>query len=95
MTLTHILLQIEPGWEIWLGFAAGVFPFILGSYEFGKRIIIQLRCEECGGRGLVASTGPGKYLRKCPTCGGFFPWISWKASVCERQTSPGPRRLPT
>ncbi|EFJ45505.1 hypothetical protein VOLCADRAFT_94233 [Volvox carteri f. nagariensis] len=42
--------------------------------------IIQLRCEQCGGRGLVASSGPGRdrYLRKCPQCGGFFPWISWK-----------------
>ncbi|GLI59535.1 hypothetical protein VaNZ11_001429, partial [Volvox africanus] len=70
----------EPGWEVWLGFVAGVVPFAIGAYEFGKRIIIQLRCEQCGGRGLVPSAGPGrdKYLRKCPQCGGFFPWISWK-----------------
>jgi hypothetical protein len=32
------------GWEIWVGFAAGVIPFLIGSYEFGKRILIQLRC---------------------------------------------------
>lgn len=40
--------------------------------------IIQLRCEVCGGRGLVPSAGAGrdKYLRKCPQCGGFFPWVS-------------------
>ncbi|KAJ9531831.1 hypothetical protein QJQ45_021981 [Haematococcus lacustris] len=69
----------QPGWEVWVGLVAGVVPFAIGSYEFGKRIIIQLRCELCGGRGLVPSTNPGaKYLRKCPTCGGFFPWVSWK-----------------
>jgi hypothetical protein len=28
-----------PGWEIWAGFVAGVFPFALGAYEFGKRIV--------------------------------------------------------
>ncbi|GLC37421.1 hypothetical protein PLESTB_001589200 [Pleodorina starrii] len=76
----YVPSPVEPGWEIWLGFVAGVVPFLIGSYEFGKRIIIQLRCEQCGGRGLVPSSGPGrdKYLRKCPQCGGFFPWISWK-----------------
>ncbi|KXZ46869.1 hypothetical protein GPECTOR_40g603 [Gonium pectorale] len=74
----YVPSPVEPGWEIWIGFVAGVVPFAIGSYEFGKRIIIQLRCEVCGGRGLVPSAGPGKYLRKCPQCGGFFPWISWK-----------------
>ncbi|GIL58802.1 hypothetical protein Vafri_13793 [Volvox africanus] len=76
----YVPSPLEPGWEVWLGFVAGVVPFAIGAYEFGKRIIIQLRCEQCGGRGLVPSAGPGrdKYLRKCPQCGGFFPWISWK-----------------
>lgn len=26
---------------------AGVIPFAIGSYEFGKRILIQLRCAYC------------------------------------------------
>lgn len=70
---------VTVGWEIWVGFAAGVIPFMIGAWEFTKRILIQRRCEVCQGSGLVASLGPGKdkYLRKCPQCGGFFPWISW------------------
>ncbi|GFR42086.1 hypothetical protein Agub_g2928 [Astrephomene gubernaculifera] len=76
----YVPSPLEPGWEVWVGFVAGVAPFVIGAYEFGKRILIQRRCEVCGGRGLVASSGAGsdKYLRKCPQCGGFFPWISWK-----------------
>lgn len=30
---------LEPGWEIWVGFAAGVIPFLIASLEFGKRIV--------------------------------------------------------
>lgn len=29
----------ELGWEIWVGFVAGVIPFLIASYEFGKRIV--------------------------------------------------------
>lgn len=29
----------EPGWEIYVGFLAGVIPFAIGSWEFGKRIV--------------------------------------------------------
>lgn len=29
----------EPGWEIWAGAIAGIIPFAIGSYEFGKRIV--------------------------------------------------------
>ncbi len=29
----------EPGWEVWVGFVAGVVPFAIGSWEFGKRIV--------------------------------------------------------
>ncbi len=31
----------------------------------------------CSGKGLVAKGSKG-LLRKCPECGGFFPWVSWK-----------------
>ena len=27
------------GFETWVGFVAGVVPFMIGSYEFGKRIV--------------------------------------------------------
>ena len=30
---------VEVGWEIWVGAAAGVIPFAIGAYEFGKRIV--------------------------------------------------------
>ncbi|KAG2440008.1 hypothetical protein HXX76_004125 [Chlamydomonas incerta] len=94
----YVPSPVEPGWEIWLGFVAGVVPFAIGSYEFGKRILIQLRCEVCGGRGLVPSAGAGKdrYLRKCPQCGGFFPWISWKMFLSSTATpgNGGPLQQP-
>ncbi|KAG1658771.1 hypothetical protein FOA52_001314 [Chlamydomonas sp. UWO 241] len=68
-----------PGDEVWIGFIAGVIPFAIGSWEFGKRILIQQRCTVCAGKGLVPSSKEGtKYVRKCPQCGGFFPWVSWK-----------------
>lgn len=65
---------VEVGWEIWVGAAAGVIPFGIGAYEFGKRILIQRRCAECGGSGLVLRGG---LQRKCRECGGFFPWVGW------------------
>ena len=53
----------EPlSWEIWAGLVAGVIPFVIASVEFGKRILIQRRCPECAGRGLVQR---GRYLRRC------------------------------
>ena len=33
--------------------------------------IIQRRCKKCEGSGLVMR---GRFARKCPECGGFFPW---------------------
>eukprot|EP01025_Chloroclados_australasicus_P065633 TRINITY_DN8942_c0_g2_i3.p1 TRINITY_DN8942_c0_g2~~TRINITY_DN8942_c0_g2_i3.p1 ORF type:complete len:226 (+),score=21.93 TRINITY_DN8942_c0_g2_i3:61-678(+) len=66
--------QVEVGWQIYVGFLAGVFPFAIGLYEFVKRILIQVRCEVCEGSGLVTK---GRFQRKCPQCGGFFPWRGW------------------
>ena len=37
--------------------------------------LIQRRCETCKGSGLVQR---GRFQRKCPECGGFFPWQGWK-----------------
>jgi len=59
-----------PPWEIWIGFIAGVVPFVVASYEFGKRIVLQRRCEQCNGRGLVHK---GKYWKKCAKVWGLSP----------------------
>ena len=67
-----------PEWQIWVGFVAGVIPFVIASVEFGKRIIIQRRCPKCQGRGLVMNSR-GDRLIKCSQCGGMLPWLSWKA----------------
>ncbi|CAK0782615.1 hypothetical protein CVIRNUC_005817 [Coccomyxa viridis] len=66
---------VEVGPEIWVGAIAATIPFVIGSWEFAKRIIIQRRCSRCNGSGLVMK---GRYARKCPECGGFFPWQGWK-----------------
>lgn len=66
---------VTVGWEIYAGAIAGVIPFAIGSYQFIARILIQRRCEKCNGSGLVER---GPFLRKCPECGGFFPWQGWK-----------------
>ncbi|MED6149728.1 hypothetical protein PIB30_065344 [Stylosanthes scabra] len=66
---------VEISWQIIVGTLAGVTPFIVAGIEFSKRIIAQRKCEECGGSGLVFREK--KYFR-CPECGGFLPWQSWK-----------------
>jgi hypothetical protein len=50
---TYVPGPVEVGWEIWFGAAAGVIPFVIASYEFGKRILIQRRCPTCKGSGLI------------------------------------------
>ncbi|AED96651.1 transmembrane protein [Arabidopsis thaliana] len=65
----------EITWQIIVGTIAGIIPFVVAGVEFSKRIIAQKRCEECGGTGLVSRDK--KYFR-CPECGGFLPWQSWR-----------------
>ncbi|ESQ42890.1 hypothetical protein EUTSA_v10014968mg [Eutrema salsugineum] len=65
----------EITWQIIVGTIAGVTPFVVAGVEFSKRIIAQKRCEECKGSGLVFRDK--KYFR-CPGCGGFLPWQSWR-----------------
>ena len=36
-------------WQLWFGFIAGVSPFAIAAYEFGKRVLIQRRCALCAG----------------------------------------------
>ena len=65
---------IEP-WQLYFGFFAGIAPFLIAAYEFGKRILIQRKCALCQGSGLIKK---GEYARKCTSCGGFLPWESWE-----------------
>ncbi|GKV43832.1 hypothetical protein SLEP1_g51084 [Rubroshorea leprosula] len=67
--------QVEITWQIIVGAVAGVTPFIVAGIEFSKRIVAQRKCQVCGGSGLVLRDGT--YFR-CPGCGGFLPWQSWK-----------------
>ncbi|KAH7544481.1 hypothetical protein ACOSQ2_030579 [Xanthoceras sorbifolium] len=67
--------RTEVTWQIIVGTLAGVTPFVVAGVEFSKRIIAQRRCEECGGSGLILRE---KDYYKCPQCGGFLPWQSWK-----------------
>ncbi|CAN0126307.1 unnamed protein product, partial [Phaeothamnion confervicola] len=42
----------------------------------------QRACAVCDGSGLVLQSRTGAPLsrpRKCYACGGFLPWVSWKA----------------
>jgi hypothetical protein len=67
-----------PTWQVWVGAIVGVIPFIIATYEFSKRVIIQRRCQVCNGTGLVLR-GTSKYYKKCRACGGFLPWLGWRA----------------
>ncbi|GAB4846011.1 hypothetical protein Ancab_025015 [Ancistrocladus abbreviatus] len=67
--------QAQVTWQIVVGALAGVTPFVVAGIEFSKRIVAQRRCGVCGGSGLVQRE---KYYFRCPSCGGFLPWQSWK-----------------
>ncbi|XP_044473034.1 uncharacterized protein LOC123201541 isoform X2 [Mangifera indica] len=67
--------RVEVTWQIIVGSIAGVTPFVVAGIEFSKRIIAQRRCEVCGGSGLILRE---EDYFKCPGCGGFLPWQSWK-----------------
>lgn len=67
-----------PTWQVWVGAIVGVIPFVIATYEFSKRVIIQRRCQVCNGTGLVLR-GTSKFYKKCRACGGFLPWLGWKA----------------
>jgi hypothetical protein len=41
---TYVPGPVNVGWQIYVGAAVATFPFVLGAYEFGKRILIQRRC---------------------------------------------------
>ncbi|KIY99314.1 hypothetical protein MNEG_8647 [Monoraphidium neglectum] len=58
---TYVPSPLEPSWQVWFGAFVGVVPFVIGAYEFTKRILIQRRCKACDGRGLILK---GKYPKK-------------------------------
>nr|CAD1833764.1 unnamed protein product [Ananas comosus var. bracteatus] len=66
---------VEITWQIAVGAVAGITPFLVAGIEFSKRIVAQRRCEVCKGSGLVLKD---TYYVRCPGCGGFLPWQSWK-----------------
>ncbi|MCD9561375.1 hypothetical protein HAX54_020437 [Datura stramonium] len=67
--------QVDITWQIVVGSLAGVTPFVVAGVEFSKRIVKQRKCEVCGGSGLVLKN---KFYKRCPSCGGFLPWQSWR-----------------
>ncbi|CAJ2633816.1 unnamed protein product [Trifolium pratense] len=76
--VTTVVLDPAPAeitWQIVVGTIAGITPFVVAGIEFSKRIIAQKKCETCGGSGLVFVE---KNYFRCPECGGFLPWQSWK-----------------
>ena len=81
-------------WQLYAGFLAGLFPFILASYEFGKRLLIQKQCAVCGGCGLVSTSGAKPRMVKCKQCGGFLPWQSWERFLTSEVGNGGPLRQP-
>ncbi|XP_038973387.1 uncharacterized protein LOC103698011 isoform X2 [Phoenix dactylifera] len=63
---------VELTWQVAV---AGITPFVVAGIEFGKRIVAQRKCGVCGGSGLVLRND---FYVRCPGCGGFLPWQSWK-----------------
>ena len=43
-TATYVPGPVDVGWQVYVGAAVATIPFIIGAYEFGKRILIQRRC---------------------------------------------------
>ncbi|XP_055801433.1 uncharacterized protein LOC129870631 isoform X2 [Solanum dulcamara] len=67
--------QVDITWQIVVGSLAGLTPFVVAGVEFSKRIVKQRKCEVCRGSGLVLKN---KFFKRCPSCGGFLPWQSWR-----------------
>lgn len=72
----------EVGAEIYVGSIVALVPIVWATYEFTNRIRIQQECLVCSGSGLISVTKSGQSLkrqRKCYNCGGFLPWLGWRA----------------
>ncbi|PXF44015.1 hypothetical protein BWQ96_06248 [Gracilariopsis chorda] len=69
------LQPLPPDVSIVAGSVALCIPFFVAAVLFGERIYRQRTCEKCRGSGLVKM---GSLLKRCPKCGGFLPWQSWR-----------------
>lgn len=85
--------MMMPRWQLYTGLVAGLFPVVIAAFEFGKRWLIQLRCETCGGTGLVTLAKTRRKV-KCRECGGFLPWESWELFLSSEAGNGGPLRQP-
>ena len=86
-------------WKVYVGFFAGMAPFIVAAIEFGKRIVIQRRCKACQGSGLITRefrvNGVARRRKyKCKECGGFLPWESWSLFLSSEAGNGGVLRQP-
>ena len=44
---TYVPGPVEVGWQIWFGAIIATIPFVIGAYEFGKRIVSAgTRCSK-------------------------------------------------
>lgn len=59
---TYVPSPHQPGWEIWVGAAAGVIPFAIASYEFGKRIVSGLSGAVVGVKNKLKPMGENMQL---------------------------------
>lgn len=59
---------VELGWEIWVGFVAGVVPFLIASWEFGKRVVSGCRSRQLAGGWHVCLLGVPPGLLQHLTC---------------------------
>ena len=78
----YVFVPPDVGPEIYVGSIVALVPIVWATYEFTNRIRIQQKCAICQGSGLVSFTQKGSPLtrqRKCYNCGGFLPWLGWKA----------------
>jgi hypothetical protein len=45
---TYVPGPVEVGWEIWFGAIIATIPFVIGAYEFGKRIVSDVPDQHIG-----------------------------------------------
>lgn len=58
---TYVPGPVEVGWQIWFAAIISTVPFVIGAYEFGKRIVSgSAALDVCGGPVLHQPAGqPG------------------------------------
>lgn len=74
------------------GSLIALVPFVVATYEFSKRIVMQRRCARCSGDGLIKNFYG--YDVKCDNCGGFLPWKDWRLFLRIAPGNGGPLQQP-